>query len=50
MKAATTPLSLLALVMALSACSTSILEGDKIDYKSAAKGSSLEVPLSLIHI
>ena len=33
--------------MALSACSTSILEGDKIDYKSAAKGLSLEVPPDL---
>lgn len=42
MKAATTRLSLLALAMALSACAA--LEGDKIDYKSAAKGSTLEVP------
>ena len=50
MKAATTRLSLLALVMALSACSTSILEGDKIDYKSAAKGSSLEVPPDLTQL
>ena len=50
MKAATTRLSLLALAMALSACSTSILEGDKIDYKSAAKGSSLEVPPDLTQL
>lgn len=39
---ANTRLGLLALVAALSACST--LEGDKIDYKSATKGSTLEVP------
>ena len=50
MKAATTRLSLLALAIALSACSTSILEGDKIDYKSAAKGSSLEVPPDLTQL
>ena len=50
MKAATTRLSLLALAMALSACSTSILDGDKIDYKSAAKGSSLEVPPDLTQL
>ena len=50
MKATTTRLSLLALAMALSACSTSILEGDKIDYKSAAKGSSLEVPPDLTQL
>lgn len=50
MKAATTHLSLLALAIALSACSTSILEGDKIDYKSAAKGSSLEVPPDLTQL
>ncbi|WP_298207966.1 outer membrane protein assembly factor BamC [Acidovorax sp.] len=48
MKAATTRLSLLALAMALSACST--LEGDKIDYKSAAKGSTLEVPPDLTQL
>lgn len=49
MKAATTRLSLLALAMALSACS-SLLEGDKIDYKSAAKGSTLEVPPDLTQL
>ena len=35
----------LALCAALSACS--VLEGDKIDYKSAGKGVSLEVPPDL---
>jgi outer membrane protein assembly factor BamC len=39
---------LLALAMALSACSA--LEGDKIDYKSAAKGSTLEVPPDLTQL
>jgi len=47
-KAATTRLSLLALAMALSACAA--LEGDKIDYKSAAKGSTLEVPPDLTQL
>jgi outer membrane protein assembly factor BamC len=36
---------LLALVAALSACS--MLQGDKVDYKSASKGVSLEVPPDL---
>ncbi|MDP3226895.1 MAG: outer membrane protein assembly factor BamC [Acidovorax sp.] len=48
MNAATTRLSLLALAMALSACAA--LEGDKIDYKSAAKGSTLEVPPDLTQL
>jgi len=47
-KAATTRLSLLALAMALSACSA--LEGDKIDYKSASRGSTLEVPPDLTQL
>ena len=38
----TARLGLLGLTIALSACS--VLEGEKIDYKSASKGSSLEVP------
>ena len=46
--AATTRLSLLALAMALSACS--VLEGDKIDYKSATRGSTLEVPPDLTQL
>lgn len=45
---ATTRLGLLGLAMALSACS--VLENDKIDYKSAAKGSTLEVPPDLNQI
>ena len=49
MKAATTRLSLLACAMALSACSN-LLEGDKIDYKSATKGSTLEVPPDLTQL
>ncbi|MCB1977831.1 MAG: outer membrane protein assembly factor BamC [Burkholderiaceae bacterium] len=36
---------LLGLTLALSACS--VLEGDKIDYKSASKGQTLEVPPDL---
>ena len=48
MKAATTRLSLLAFVLALSACA--VLEGDKIDYKSASKGSTLEIPPDLTQL
>ncbi|CAN7583162.1 MULTISPECIES: outer membrane protein assembly factor BamC [unclassified Acidovorax] len=48
MNAATTRLSLLAVAMALSACAA--LEGDKIDYKSATKGSTLEVPPDLTQL
>jgi outer membrane protein assembly factor BamC len=39
---------LLAMVAALSACS--VLEGDKIDYKSANKGSTLEIPPDLTQL
>ena len=39
---------LVAVVAALSACS--MLEGDKIDYKSATKGPSLEVPPDLTQL
>ena len=45
---ANTRLGLLALVAALSACST--LEGDKIDYTSATTGSTLEVPPDLTQL
>ena len=38
-------LGLIGLTIALGACS--VLEGDKIDYKSASKGSTLEVPPDL---
>ena len=38
-------LGLLGLTLALSACS--VLDGDKIDYKSASKGATLEVPPDL---
>ena len=38
-------MGLLGLTFALSACS--VLEGDKIDYKSASKGQTLEVPPDL---
>lgn len=48
MNAVTTRAGLLALAVALSACSA--LEGDKIDYKSAAKGSTLEVPPDLTQL
>ncbi len=41
----TARLGLIGLTIALSACS--VLEGEKIDYKSASKGSSLEVPPDL---
>lgn len=39
---------LIAMAVALSACS--VLEGDKIDYKSAQKGASLEVPPDLTQL
>ncbi len=41
-------LGLLAMAAALSACS--VLEGDKIDYRSAGKGVSLEVPPDLTQL
>ncbi len=41
-------LAALGLVVALSACS--VLEGDKIDYKSASRGNSLEVPPDLTQL
>ncbi|MDA8456315.1 outer membrane protein assembly factor BamC [Acidovorax sp. GBBC 3334] len=41
-------LGLLGLAMALSACS--VLESDKIDYKSATKGVTLEVPPDLTQL
>ena len=41
-------LGLLALCASLAACS--VLEGDKIDYKSAGKGISLEVPPDLTQL
>ena len=45
---ATTRLGLLGLAVTLSACS--VLENDKIDYKSATKGATLEVPPDLTHL
>ena len=45
---ATTRLGLLGLVVTLSACS--VLENDKIDYKSATKGATLEVPPDLTQL
>lgn len=44
----TAKLGLLALAALLSACS--VLEGDRIDYKSAGKGPSLEVPPDLTQL
>lgn len=44
----TARLGLLGLAMALSACS--ILETDKIDYKSATQGATLEVPPDLTQL
>jgi outer membrane protein assembly factor BamC len=38
----------LAMVLALSACS--VLEGEKVDYKSAGKGTTLEVPPDLTQL
>ena len=43
-----TRLGALALVFALSACS--VLEGDKIDYKSAGKAPTLEIPPDLTQL
>lgn len=45
---ATTRLGLLGLAVTLSACS--VLESDKIDYKSATKGATLEVPPDLTQL
>jgi len=47
-KAASNRLGLLALAVALTGCAA--LEGDKIDYKSATKGSTLEVPPDLTQL
>jgi outer membrane protein assembly factor BamC len=44
----TVKIGLLAAVCALSACA--VLEGDKIDYKSASKGAALEVPPDLTQL
>lgn len=44
----TVKFGLLALAAALSACS--VLEGDKIDYKSASKGVTLDVPPDLTQL
>jgi len=46
------PLMLLAAAMILSGCSTisESLQGDKVDYKSAAKGASLDVPPDLTQL
>ncbi|ART54610.1 hypothetical protein CBP36_13550 [Acidovorax carolinensis] len=44
----TARLGLLGLAMALSACS--VLESDKIDYKSATQGATLEVPPDLTQL
>ena len=41
-------LGLIGLTVAASACS--VLENDKIDYKSATKGSSLDVPPDLVEL
>lgn len=47
--AASTRLGLLATALAVSACAN-LLEGDKIDYKSASKGATLEVPPDLTQL
>jgi len=46
---ATTRVGLLGLAVALAACSTTF-QDDKIDYKSATKGSTLEVPPDLTQL
>jgi outer membrane protein assembly factor BamC len=43
-------LGLFGLTLALAACSSLNLEGEKIDYKSAGKGPSLEVPPDLTQL
>jgi len=43
-----TRIGLIGLALSLSACS--VLEGDKIDYKSATKGATLEVPPDLTQL
>lgn len=44
------PRTALALCMALALAGCTILEGEKIDYKSASKGTSLEVPPDLTQL
>ena len=41
---------LLGLALALSACSSTSLQSDKIDYKSGVRGSTLEVPPDLTQL
>ncbi len=43
-------LSVLGLSLSLAACGSTLLEGDKIDYKSANKGPTLEVPPDLTQL
>lgn len=43
-------LCVLAVAMALALAGCSVLEGDKIDYKTAGKGTSLEVPPDLTQL
>lgn len=45
-----TRMGLCGVALALSACASTSLEGDKIDYKSAVKGSTLEVPPDLTQL
>ena len=43
-------LGLIGLSLAMSACTTSLLESDKIEYKSAVRGSTLAVPPDLVQL
>ena len=43
-------LGLIGLSLAASACTTTLLDSDKLDYKSAAKGATLDVPPDLTQL
>ena len=43
-------LGLIGLSLAASACTTTLLDSDKLDYKSAVKGASLDVPPDLTQL
>ena len=43
-------LDVIGLSLAASACTTTLLDSDKLDYKSAVKGASLDVPPDLTQL
>ena len=43
-------IGLIGLSLAASACTTTLLDSDKLDYKSAVKGATLDVPPDLVQL